>query len=55
VIKKLSTGEPAPGVKVEVTRADGSVMQYVSDAAGKIPVQQSQIAEFMKIKVLGDA
>ncbi|BDM22735.1 type VI secretion system tip protein VgrG [Pseudomonas sp. LRP2-20] len=52
VIKKLSTGEPAPGVKVEVTRADGSVMQYVSDAAGKIPVQQSQIAEFINIKVL---
>jgi len=52
VIKKLSTGEPAPGVKVEVTRADGSVMQYVSDAAGKIPVQQSQIAELLNIKVL---
>jgi len=52
VIKKLSTGEPAPGVKVEVTRADGSVMQYVSDAAGKIPVQQSQIAELLNIRVL---
>ncbi|KPZ06245.1 Rhs element Vgr protein [Pseudomonas amygdali pv. ulmi] len=55
VVRKQSTGEPAAGMKVEVTRADGSVMQYVSDAAGKIPLQQSQIAEFVKIKVLGKA
>ncbi|RMT72731.1 Rhs element Vgr protein [Pseudomonas syringae pv. theae] len=54
VVRKQSTGEPAAGMKVEVTRADGSVMQYVSDAAGKIPLQQSQIAEFVKIKVLGE-
>ncbi|WP_241094908.1 type VI secretion system Vgr family protein [Pseudomonas viridiflava] len=53
VVRKQSTGEPAAGMKVEVTRADGSVMQYVSDAAGKIPLQQSQIAELVKIKVLG--
>ncbi|MDB6141990.1 MAG: Rhs element Vgr protein [Pseudomonas sp.] len=53
IIRKQSTGIPMPNAEVEVTRADGSVMRYLSDAQGKIPLQQSQMAEFIKVKVFG--
>lgn len=53
VIRQQSTGRPLPNVEVEVSRADGSVMRYISDSQGKIPLQQSQMAEFIKIKCLG--
>ena len=47
------TGKPLANHKVDVIRADGSVMEIISNAQGKIELMKSEFPENIKIKVKG--
>ncbi|MDR3410886.1 MAG: type VI secretion system Vgr family protein, partial [Formivibrio sp.] len=55
IIRHRATGKPMPNTKVEVVRKDGSVIRYVTDATGKIPMQKNSSIEQLRIRILGPA
>ena len=55
VIRHRATNEPMVNTLVEITRADGSKIKAVTDAAGKLPIQKGIGPEELFIKVLGKA
>jgi Rhs element Vgr protein len=52
VIRNPSTGEPLANSAVELTRGDGSTINIMTDAAGKTPLQKSDLLENIKIRLL---
>ena len=55
VIRHRATDEPMANTLVEITRADGSKIKAVTDAAGKLPIQKGISPEELLIKILGKA
>ena len=55
VIRHRATNEPMVNTLVEITRADGSKIKAVTDAAGKLPIQKGIGPEELFIKILGKA
>jgi type VI secretion system secreted protein VgrG len=55
VIRHRATNEPMTNTLVEITRADGSKIKAVTDAAGKLPIQKGIGPEELFIKILGKA
>jgi len=53
VIRHRATNEPMVNTLVEITRADGSKIKAVTDAAGKLPIQKGIGPEELFIKILG--
>ncbi|MCY7286797.1 MAG: type VI secretion system tip protein VgrG, partial [Cryobacterium sp.] len=47
------SGDPLKNMRVEITKADGSSMQFVTDERGMIPVRQGFSPERLKIRVVG--
>ena len=52
VIRNPATGEPLINSAVEITRGDGSKLKVMTDAAGKTPIQKSDLLENIKIRLL---
>ncbi|WP_434516413.1 DUF2345 domain-containing protein [Dechloromonas sp. ARDL1] len=52
LIRNPATGEPLANTAVEITRGDGSKLKVMTDAAGKTPIQKSDLLEIIKISLL---
>ncbi|WP_082672537.1 type VI secretion system Vgr family protein [Luteimonas abyssi] len=53
VMKHRRTGEPLRNTRVEIQRADGAIIQAVTDGEGRLPPQQGMSLESVVLKVLG--
>ena len=52
VLRGYSGGPPVPNQRVRIRRSDGALIDAVSDADGRLPIQQSDLLDLVQIEFL---